>query len=451
MVPAVTTHLERCGEFVARLTWENLTPEAQHRTQLIILDTLGCAVAASQRSAHGSWADAQVCAGGPAEATVWTRHARLAAPQAALVNGTVTHHLELDDGTPRASIHGGVTIVPAALACAEVARCSGRDFLTAVAAGYSVAVACGRPLLPGLGAHRLHPPAFNGVFGAAAAAARVLGHSASGITTAVGLAGLVAPMAPFESFTRGAPVKDLYAGWPAFIGVTAARLAESGLTGPAGLFESPEDGLSSFLNHGPPSLLEPPDPEEVLSTRFKPFATCRSVQPTLTALEELLPIDARAVIAIEVSTYPFAVSLSQESDPTTAIGAKLSIPYCVASLVLDGEVGADAFSLERLVEPERRALADRVHVSVAAEMVEPLVRGSHVTLRLRDGTVRRAATTASRWSQERPASERELRDKFRTLTGGRATTLETAVHRLPAASDVDPIIAALAALGENRT
>jgi len=345
------------------------------------------------------------------DALVWFDGRRTDPANAALMNGTFAHHAELDDGNPRASLHGGVTVIPAALAVAETVGATGVELLSAIAAGYAAAVACGRPLLPGIVRHRLHPPSMVGCFGAAAAAGRLLGLSGSELTGAVYLAGTLMPLGPFESFTKGAPVKDLYGGYPAFIGVEAAFFARSGIVGPEALFESERDGIGAFLADGAHEARAPLelDLDEVLHVELKPWASCRSVHASLTALEKLLPLE-KDVAEIHVETYRFAAELSAESDPSTPIGAKASIPYAIETLT-----GKSA------------------DVTIA-EDVGP--RGARVSVRFEDGTERTAEVSS-------PRSEKDARKKIRRLAGNRAAVLEAAVDELPNAKNLNALTRAL--------
>jgi 2-methylcitrate dehydratase PrpD len=435
--------LSRTAAFIVGLRWESLPEAVRTRLPTLVLDALGCACAGRRLGVHGRFVDLIAAQGGLPESALWLDGRRLPAPHAALVNGAVAHHVEMDDGHPAASLHGGVTIIPAAVALAEAHGATGPELLTAVAAGYSAAVACGRPLLPGLSLHRLHPPSYSGTFGAAAASAHLLGLDAERTAHALALAALSLPFGPFEPFTRGAAVKDLYGGWPSLVGVTAALLAADGLEGPFDLFEAPADGLGSFLLHQPVGETEPPDERVPLGVQFKPFATCRSVQPALTALEALLPIDPRQVSRVVVETYPFAVGLSQDSDERSAIGAKTSIPYGVASCLMDGAVMPEAFLPDALQQPARRSLLARVEVRIAKDMVEPLVRGARVTVVMADGASRTSEVSGTRWGAGRPASEADLREKFRRFAGRNASVLEQAIDRLPAATDLRELMDAL--------
>lgn len=67
---------------------------------------------------------------------MWGTGFRLNPAQAALANGTSAHARDFDDGG--GSGHAGVTVLPAAIAAAEVVGASGRELITATIAGYDI-------------------------------------------------------------------------------------------------------------------------------------------------------------------------------------------------------------------------------------------------------------------------------------------------------------------------
>src|SRR5262249_60701271 len=114
---------------------------------------------------------------------------KTSASLAALVNGTAGHAFELDDIHKESILHMGSLALPAALAIAEEeGRLSGRDVVTAVAAGYEVGARVGNAATMSLFFRGFHPQGTSGVFAAAAAAARMLGLDASRFQHALGLA-----------------------------------------------------------------------------------------------------------------------------------------------------------------------------------------------------------------------------------------------------------------------
>ena len=417
---------------LAELDLDGLGPRSRRRLPELLLDLFACAAAGARLDPYPGLARAWT--GESGESLVWFRERRADAADAALVNGTLAHHAEMDDGQPGASFHGGVVIVPAALAIAESVEATGRDLLTAIACGYGAALACGAPLLAGVEAHRLHPPSIVGCFGAAAAASRLLRLSPETTVGALALAGTLLPLGPFESFTRGASVKDLYAGWPAFVGVRSARFAAAGVVGPEEIFGSARDGLGRFLAHAPVEP-EPLDVDRALDVYFKPFACCRALHSTLTALEKLLPLPVESIRHVRVETYPFAFELSADSDASTPIGAKTSIPYAVATLLLDGRVDPQSYRGEVFQETSRRNLARRV---VVERLTGASGRASRVTVELADGGGKTAEV-------DRPRDEKDVRGKLRRLAGERAAAIEDAVGELERAPDLTRLLGVLRA------
>jgi 2-methylcitrate dehydratase PrpD len=203
------------------------------------------------------------------------------------------------------------------------------------------------------------------------------------------------PIAPFESFTRGGAVKDLYGGYPAYVGVRAAELAASGIAGPTGFFAAAEL-----------------DPDEVDHVYIKPWPSCRSTHAALTAFETLLPL-VRPVVSIHVETYRFAAELTADADPSTPIGAKTSIPQALEELA-------------------GQPLADRVAVTIAPRQD----RFARVTVRFDDGTEMSAQTSE-------PRSETDVRGKLRRLAGDRAAAIEAAVDGLEDAASVRNLVSTL--------
>ena len=395
----------------------NFDPTTRERVLLLMLDAFGCAAEGNRIDPHPRFVDSELggkvkvnvnvnvnvsvnvsVSGVRGDVLVWFDGRRTDRAHAALVNGTIAHHAELDDGNPRAGLHGGVTVIPAAIAVAESANSSGADLIDAIAFGYAAAIAYGQPLLETIERHRLHPPAMVGCFGAAAAAARLLGLDDETTAGAISLAGTLMPVAPFESFTRGGAVKDLYGGYPAYVGVRAAELAQNGIEGPRAFFDSVEL-----------------DPNEVDHVCIKPWASCRSTHAALTAFEKLLPLgrSVASIRAILVETYRFAAELTADSDPTTAIGAKTSIPHALEALA-------------------RQPIAEFVKVTISPRQG----RYARVTVFYDDGSEQSAETSE-------PRSEINPRGKFRNLAGNRADAIEAAIDDLPRATDISDLVAAL--------
>src|SRR5437868_1698416 len=160
--------------FVAGLQYENLPPEVVDRAVGVTLQALSSALVAhdmpGSRQALALMREEE--AGGGGAATVLCHGAKLTKAGAAFVNAeTIFAGGKWD--TFRMLTHPGIAILPAAFAVAEITGASGKEFLTAVAAGYEVMERMAAEFIPTVMARAFHAGPVFGIFGAAVAAAKL--------------------------------------------------------------------------------------------------------------------------------------------------------------------------------------------------------------------------------------------------------------------------------------
>lgn len=339
---------------------------------------------------------------------------------APLLNGVLGHHTELDDGHLTSHTHPGVTVIPAALAAAEEAGASMAELVTAVALGYEVAIRVGLAISKvAMQGMRLHMPAIAGSLGATAAAARILGLDRQQVVSAIGCGGSLTPIAPLEAFSSGSGTKDMYGGWPAFVGYTAATLARSGLTGPPGVLSGPSGLLQAFSSDRAELFADIGTRWHTRDIYRKPYAACSL---SFTTIDALLSVRSEVrtrreeIVSIEVETFDLAASLSDPA-PSTPQGAKYSIPFLLATALLDGTVASGSFTAAALTGSERRLIARKVHLSEAADLSErhnrnPARRPSRLRVVFSNGDVVEAAEDRPRGGPERPLKAFELKQKY---------------------------------------
>src|SRR5579883_577962 len=222
------------AQHVCRTGYADLPASAVVATRRDLIDTFGCMLGGS-----GAPGIAELCQvigdwGGRREGRVLLRGLTLPAPQAALINASMGHALDFDDTLDSGgSIHPGVSVLAAVLALADrLAKVSGRDVLLATALGLDVscriALACTRD-------RGWHRTAAIGVFGAAAAAGKLIGLTAAQMLHAFGIAYSHAA-GNRQCILDGALTKRLQAGQAASAGVFAAVLAQTGFTGARNIF-----------------------------------------------------------------------------------------------------------------------------------------------------------------------------------------------------------------------
>src|ERR1700726_4726540 len=172
--------------FVATLQYENLPAEVVDRAKGVTLQALSSALIArdmpGSRQALALMQEEEAGGGGPAPALC--RGTKLTKAGAAFVNAeTIFAGGKWD--TFRMLTHPGVAILPAALVAAETTGCSGREFLTGVAAGYEVMERMAAEFIPTVMSHGFHSGPVFGIFGAAIAAAKIQGLDANQVNGAI--------------------------------------------------------------------------------------------------------------------------------------------------------------------------------------------------------------------------------------------------------------------------
>src|SRR5688500_17223804 len=187
------TPTQQLAAFCARLQWSAIPSDARERTKELVLDHVGVAVRGSATESARAVRSYVARTSPSGRSSLLGVEARATASWAALANGVAAHSIEMDDVTTESSLHPGVAVIPAAIAVAEERGASATAFLEAVVAGYEVTMRIGNAL-GGANAYGrgFHPTGVAGAFGAAAAAARVLGLDADGVTRAMGIAGTMA-------------------------------------------------------------------------------------------------------------------------------------------------------------------------------------------------------------------------------------------------------------------
>src|SRR5246500_3916339 len=160
--------------FVANLKYEDLPPEVVDRAKGVTLQALSSALLAHQmpggRQALALMQEEET--GGGGAATVLCNGSKLTKGGAAFVNAEMIFAGGKWDPF-RMLTHPGIAILPAALVAAEIAGASGREFLTAVAAGYEVMERMAAEFIPTVMSRGFHAGPVFGIFGAAIAAAKL--------------------------------------------------------------------------------------------------------------------------------------------------------------------------------------------------------------------------------------------------------------------------------------
>lgn len=411
-------------EFVHALSLGRVPGSVTEYAKWCLLDSLGCTLFGSRQPWAKIMADEMLAEGSKGRSSIVGRKRTVAAPAAALCNGTATHGFELDDLLDEAIVHPGAIVVPAALAAAEAVDAPGSRLLLGIIAGYEainrVGLAIG--LEPARRGH--HQTALAGPVGAAIGAGVVMNLDPGQLITAVGLAcSTSSGTKSFAAGTGGGMMKRMHAGRAAEAGVRMCQLAARGFTAPPTALDG-RLGLLEVLSG------QSARPEQltldlgkywaVEHVYVKVYPCCAWIQATvqqLVALRGPQPLEARQVRKAQIGMCSYAIRNNGSVAPPDTMGAQYSLPYC-AALALTADPGDPAnFAPGAIDDPARRELARRIELVADAQMeaVYPKHYGARVELELANGERRGSAVLDPHGMPADPCTEPERLDKFSRL------------------------------------
>ena len=412
------------AHFSSGLAFDAIPSGTVERLKLCLLDGLSCAIYATGLPWSRILTDFVQEMGGVAEAGVWGTPLKVPAANAVLVNGTLVHGFELDDLHKASILHPSAAAVPAALAIVERAgTLSGRDLLTAMAAGFEVGIRAGLSLGTSHLVNGFHPTGTNGAVAAAAAAGRALELSTRQMEHAIGIAATQAAglmSAQYESM-----VKRMHAGRAAQAGVVGALLAQRGFTGIDRVFEADYGGYCSTLSSDSRLDLITEglgDRFEASKVGFKTYACCGSCHTSVEAIRHIRSSSAIGAGDVERvvvhTTRATLLHVGWPYQPRSITAAQMNLPYCVAVTLVDGNAFVEQFTEQRIRDPELVRLAGLVEVRHEPEFDSLGAGGRHtvrVEIELRNGERYAETVHHAKGSDADPLSDDEVLEKHRRL------------------------------------
>jgi 2-methylcitrate dehydratase PrpD len=330
----------------------------------------------------------------------------------------------MDDLHPSSVLHPAAPIVSAAVAVGEAVNARGRQLVEAIVAGYEVGIRAGEAA--GRTHYTLwHTTATCGTFGAAAAAARLLGLDDSQIVHALGSAGTQAA-GLWQFLEDGAMSKQLHPAHAAAAGILAAELAQRGFTSARKIFEGPRGFLAAMSKDAAADLLTEGlgTSYRIATNSFKKHASCRHTHSAIDAalqLRDASGVRPEGLRQLEVRIYPAGFDLLDGVQPTTAYAAKFCLPFTVAAAINRGRVSLAEF--DEVAADDLRATMSRINVvrdeALAAHYPEQWP--ARLTATLESGETVSAAVEYPKGDAKNPMSFAELAAKFRGLTDGIVT------------------------------
>jgi 2-methylcitrate dehydratase PrpD len=345
-------------------------------------------------------------------------NARVARIDAAVANAMAANWLELDEGYRRTPCHAGLYVLPSLLATAEAEDRSCGELLRALVLGYEIVTRIAR----GWRQRALNMQSHGRycAIGAAAATALLQRLDPATMFHAVSAAATLVNPAPRTHLVAGALVRNVWPAQGAWSGLMAVEWAGLGITGsPDAFFDVYSDVLGGTAE--PAALTDGLGISWALLEGYtKLYACCQHLHATVEALLDLRPAllaagSVDAIESVEIATHALARPL-MNARPDTTLGAKFSLPHAVASALVMGSGGADAFAFDTLARPDIGSLRQKVRVTTYdKDLPPPNDRPARAEVRLRDGRVLQAECLSARGGADRPLPPSTVDDKLAQL------------------------------------
>ncbi len=446
---------------ILSLRCEDLPEEALESARRAILDTVGVTLAGALEEATRTVDRVVGVAAESGSSLIFGSERRATCLDAALINGTAAHILDFDDCSNTLGGHPSVPILPAVLALAEEVDASGRDLLLAYIIGFETEAR----IASAVNFHHYqkgwHPTATLGIFGAAAACARLLGLPEERIATALSLS---VSMAAGVKANFGTMTKSLHVGQCSRNGLFAALLSREGFTSRPEAFEH-EHGFLNVYN-GPGTFNAEKifdhwaDPLSIVTpgVAIKQYPCCGSTHPALDAMIEI--VSARRIEPVQVSEvdvwiHARRLAHTNRPDPHSALESKFSLQYCLARALLHGKVVLEHFEGATYLDPEVRRIMTRVHAAPYTDaQFDPSNHfGAELKIRLVNGqTYSAKVQSALGRTVDNPLPEELLKAKFENCAS-RVLSPERVAHLYSSIRHIDhlPSIRDLTAMMANDT
>ena len=405
------------ASFIVNHRAGDVPEKVRHEAARSLLNWMGCAVGGSRHETVENALAALAPFSGPGEATVLGRGEKLDIMLAALMNGITSHTFDFDDTHLRTVIHPSGPVASALLALAERQPVPGEAFLHAFILGVEAECRIGNSVYPEHYDVGWHITGTAGVFGAAAAAGRLLGLSEQQMVWALGIA------ATQSSGLRemfGTMCKPFHPGNAARNGLLAALLAQRGFTSSNQGIEA-KRGFANVLSTAfkPGEITDRlGETWEISINTYKPFACGIVEHPAIDGCIQLRNehrLKAEDVESIALKCHPLVLELTGKKTPQVGLEGKFSVYHSCAVAVIHGAAGEAQYSDAAVRDPAVIGLRDKVTAAVEAGLHEDQVR---VTMKLKNGKVLEKFIEHAVGSKDRPMSDADLEAKFRRLAEG---------------------------------
>jgi len=450
--------VKQIAERILEFDSKSIPDDVLRHAKCLILDSIGCALAAGGEHAYERALQTFEAIGGNSECTIIGSRHRMPVTTAVMLNGILIRELDLNDAYvgPGQMGHPSDNIA-VALSVGEKQRSSGLDVVASVIAGYELYcrlqdIIVGRGPWDHVTASALAAPAIAG---------RLLGLEADQLANAMALS---AAQGNTLSAVRSGQLSNAKAMANAFVayqGTLCSLFASRGTTGPLSIFEGKGGLDKAFLAGADLDVLTEPirDGFRISDVSIKAYPCIGTSQAMVAGLIQARqeigdPVKEVKHLEIRMADTPFVRGQVEDEDrryPTSRETADHSFYYLAAAALMDGEMTQAQFEGDRWMQPAAKSLMERMTIRTDASLNKYTPGSFPCVLQLTtmNGESRTVEVFYPKGHPKNRMSSAELEGKFRrctraALSQAQQTKIISLVHDLEKLSSVDELMNHLA-------
>ena len=401
------------ARFIVNTAANDIPPEVYEHAKVAFMDWLGVIMAGKDDPLVGKLIHYSDLMGGNEQASILGHGMKKSLRDAALINGAASHALDYDDSSMAFLGHPSVTMFPAFLALSEFKGKSGADFLYSYIMALKVGCAIGTCAGMEHYMSGWHSTSTMGHFASATGCSKLLGLNEEQTLYALGIAGT---QASGLKISFGTMSKPFHAGKSGQSGMMAALLALDGFSAAQDVLEGPSGYFQVAKGHVDEEVINNLGKTWDIETLAQKYhASCHATHSPIEAALSITQkenIDYKDIKSIAIDAAKIATDAAGKTELKTGLEGKFSINYCVVNALIRGNTGMQAFTNEKVTDPEVNELMSRTTLTLD-ETLSSLE--SRVTIQTNDG---RVFTTSADIMKDIPSLEMKkvkITDKFTDL------------------------------------
>jgi 2-methylcitrate dehydratase PrpD len=411
---------ERLCQWAVQCEWDDIPDVVKQRALMLLCDDISAMLAGSVEPEVGKFREIVLSRSTSGDSVIFAKGLPTTDRiSAAAVNALAGNWCELDGGFRRAVCHAGVCTLPALLAEGQARSLTFAQLLRCIVLAYEIITRIAMTFK--FDTMKVHSHAMWSSMGSAASVVLARNGTANELVGAITAAATTTPIGPRRHLMEGVLVRNCWASAGAVHGFLSADWSSSGIMGssssiPAVFMEILEAKMATE------ALISQIGNEWSLNASYhKIYACCQHGHSSIEAVLEMLDLahdfpPIHDIAAIDVYTFPLALSLNNATPPTT-LGAKFSLPHMVAAALIYKTGGPRAFYQDTLSDPTVAILREKVNLMpFDKSLTPPNDRPSKIVIKTYGGKIFEQECLSSQGGPDRPFSQDVVLNKINDLS-----------------------------------